>query len=331
VRLLMADTALVPDDGITAGSRTTPSTVPSIRRACAAARNLLIGLAAEKWQVDRDKIAISDGVASEKSGSDRKLTYADLATAEQSAQALKSNVPGEIAVTSAHQWKVLGVPLARPNRRDIVTGAHAYPSDVIRPGMLYGKILRAPTYRTKLVDVDLAPAKQIEGAVVVCDGGDFVSYAGKYIDSYGPGCWLDAGPYGCLGTGMGYAMAARVARPDKQIVVMLGDGAAGFSLMDADSLVRHDLPVVIVVGNNGIWGLEKHPMQALYGYDVAADLNQEARYDEILKALGGAGETIEKAAELPDAFDRAVNSGVPYLLNVLTDPADAYPRSSNLA
>src|SRR4051794_3826999 len=89
VRLLMADTALVPDDGITAGSRTTPSTVPSIRRACAAARNLLIGLAAEKWQVDRDKIAVSDGVASEKSGSDRKLTYADLATAEQSAQALK--------------------------------------------------------------------------------------------------------------------------------------------------------------------------------------------------------------------------------------------------
>jgi len=72
-------------------------------------------------------------------------------------------------------------------------------------------------------------------------------------------------------------------------------------------------------------------MQAMYGYDVAADLNQDARYDDIMKAFGGAGETVEKAAELPDAFERAVNSGVPYLLNVLTDPADAYPRSSNLA
>ena len=87
-----------------------------------------------------------------------------------------------------------------------------------------------------------------------------------------PAAGSTPGPYGCLGTGMGYAMAARIARPDKQVVVMLGDGAAGFSLMDVDTLVRHDLPVVIVVGNNGIWGLEKHPMQALYGYDVAADL-----------------------------------------------------------
>jgi len=165
----------------------------------------------------------------------------------------------------------------------------------------------------------------------VCDGGDFVSYAGKYIDSYGPGCWLDAGPYGCLGTGMGYAMAARVARPDKQVVVMLGDGAAGFSLMDADSLVRHDLPVVIVVGNNGIWGLEKHPMQALYGYDVAADLQPGCRYDEVVKALGGAGEVVSDPNELGAALGRGFAARVPYVVNVLTDPADQYPRSSNLA
>jgi len=167
-------------------------------------------------------------------------------------------------------------------------------------------------------------------AVVVCDGGDFVSYAGKYIDSYGPGCWLDAGPYGCLGTGMGYAMAARVARPDTQVVVMLGDGAAGFSLMDADSLVRHDLPVVIVVGNNGIWGLEKHPMQAIYGYDVAADLQSECRYDQVVAALGGAGEVVRDPGELGPALDRGFASGVPYVVNVFTDPADQYPRSSNL-
>ena len=71
----------------------------------------------------------------------------------------------------------------------------------------------------------------------------------------------------------------------------MGDGAAGFSLMDVESLVRQKLPVVIVVGNNGIWGLEKHPMQAMYGYDVAADLQPGLRYDEVVEALGGAGET----------------------------------------
>jgi acetolactate synthase-1/2/3 large subunit len=168
-------------------------------------------------------------------------------------------------------------------------------------------------------------------AIVAGDGGDFVSYAGRYVDVFTPGAWLDPGPYGCLGLGLGYAIAARVVHPDKQVVLMAGDGALGFSGMDLDTLVRMKLPVVIVVGNNGIWGLEKHPMRAMYGYDVAADLDQDARYDDVLKALGGAGETVEKAAELPDAFDRALNAGVPYLINVLTDPANAYPRSSNLA
>jgi acetolactate synthase-1/2/3 large subunit len=167
-------------------------------------------------------------------------------------------------------------------------------------------------------------------AIVVNDGGDFVSYSGKYIDSYLPGCWLDTGPYGCLGTGVGYATAARLAHPDRQVVVMMGDGAAGFSLMDVDTLVRHELPVVIVVGNNGIWGLEKHPMQAIYGYDVAADLQPGTRYDLVVEALGGAGETVTEPEDVGPALDRAVASGVPYLVNVLTDPADVYPRTSNL-
>ncbi|MGH9235509.1 MAG: acetolactate synthase [Acidimicrobiales bacterium] len=167
-------------------------------------------------------------------------------------------------------------------------------------------------------------------AVVVCDGGDFVSYAGRYVPVHQPGCWLDSGPYGCLGTGMGYAMAARIAHPDRQVVALLGDGAAGFSLMDVDTLVRHRLPVVMVVGNNGIWGLEKHPMRMLYGYDVAADLQPGCRYDQVVTALGGAGETVTDPDEVGPALDRAFASGVPYLVNVLTDPTDAYPRTSNL-
>ncbi|HLY82643.1 MAG TPA: acetolactate synthase [Acidimicrobiales bacterium] len=167
-------------------------------------------------------------------------------------------------------------------------------------------------------------------AVVIGDGGDFVSWAGRLVDSYQPGCWMDPGPYGCLGTGLGYAMAARVAHPGRQVVLMLGDGAAGFSLMDVDSLVRHGLPVVIVVGNNGNWGLEKHPMRRVYGYDVAADLQPECRYDEVVRALGGAGELVRAPSEIGAAIDRGLKSAVPYLVNVVLDPDAVYPRSSNL-
>jgi acetolactate synthase-1/2/3 large subunit len=164
-------------------------------------------------------------------------------------------------------------------------------------------------------------------AVIVCDGGDFVSYAGKYLEPGRPGCWLDTGPYGCLGNGPGYAIAARLARPDSQVVAVLGDGAAGFSLMDVDTMVRHRLPVVMVVGNNGIWGLEKHPMNALYGWDEAADLQPDTRYDAIADVLGGAGETVRRPDQIGPALDRAFAAGVPYLVNVMTDPADTYPRS----
>ncbi|HYT09412.1 MAG TPA: acetolactate synthase [Mycobacteriales bacterium] len=193
--------------------------------------------------------------------------------------------------------------------------ALAATSDPIRPPAVYGALSE----------------RLARDAVVIGDGGDFVSYAGKYVDSYQPGCWLDPGPYGCLGTGLGYAMAARIARPSSQVVLLLGDGAAGFSLLDIDTLVRHDLPVVIVVGNNGGWGLEKHPMRAIYGYDVAAELRPETRYDEVARALGGAGETVRRPADLGAALDRAFAAGAPYLVNVLTDPADAYPRTSVLA
>src|SRR6185312_9496346 len=167
-------------------------------------------------------------------------------------------------------------------------------------------------------------------AVTIGDGGDFVSYAGRFLEPAQPGTWLDPGPYGCLGTGMGYAMGARVTYPDRQICVLMGDGAAGFSLMDAESLVRQKLPVVMVVGNNGIWGLEKHPMQALYGYDVAADLQPETRYDDVVRALGGAGELVRRPDEVGPALDRALAAGVPYLVNVLLDPAIPYPRTSSL-
>lgn len=168
-------------------------------------------------------------------------------------------------------------------------------------------------------------------AIVVCDGGDFVSYAGKEVPIYQPGCWLDPGPYGCLGVGPGYALAARLAHPERQVVILYGDGAIGFSGTELESFVRHGLPIVAVVGNNGIWGLEKHPMRALYGYDIAADLQPGIRYDKMMEAFGGKGETVTRPDDIGGALRRAFDSGEPYLVNVLTDPEVAYPRSANLA
>ena len=129
-------------------------------------------------------------------------------------------------------------------------------------------------------------------AIIIGDGGDFVSYAGRVIDSYEPGCWLDPGPYGCLGCGPGYALAAKLARPDKQVVLLLGDGAFGFSGMEFDTLARHGVNVVGVMGNNGIWALEKHPMEYLYGYSIAAELQPETPYEKVVEALGGHGELV---------------------------------------
>jgi acetolactate synthase-1/2/3 large subunit len=168
-------------------------------------------------------------------------------------------------------------------------------------------------------------------AIVIGDGGDFVSYAGRVVPSYEPGCWLDPGPFGCLGSGPGYALAAKLARPERQVVLLLGDGAFGFAGMEFDTLARHGVHVVGVMGNNGIWGLEKHPMEFLYGYSVAAELRPGTRYDEVVAALGGHGELVRAPGDLRGALDRALAADGPALVNVLTDPSIAYPRSANLA
>lgn len=185
-------------------------------------------------------------------------------------------------------------------------------ADPIHPARIYGELL------PRLAD----------DAVVIGDGGDFVSFAGKYVEPKRPGGWLDPGPFGCLGAGLGAAIAARIARPSAQVVLLFGDGAAGMSLMDVDTLVRHNLPVVMVVGNNSAWGLEKQPMQMLYGYDVVADLAPQTRYDEVVKALGGGGETVTDPRQIGPALDRAFAANVPYLVNVITDVDAAYPRNT---
>jgi len=168
-------------------------------------------------------------------------------------------------------------------------------------------------------------------AIVVGDGGDFVSYAGRFIETYEPGCWMDPGPFGCLGAGPGQAIGAKIAHPDRQVCLLLGDGAFGFAGMEFDTMARHGLGVVGVMGNNGIWALEHHPMKFLYGYSVAAELQPETRYDELVEALGCDGILVREPDQLRPALERAFESGRPTLVNVLTDPEVAYPRKSNLA
>ena len=157
-------------------------------------------------------------------------------------------------------------------------------------------------------------------AIVVGDGGDFVSFAGRVWETWEPGTWMDPGPYGCLGAGPGQAIGAAKAHPDRQICLLLGDGAFGFSGMEFDTMARHNLPVVGIIGNNGIWALEHHPMMFLYGYSMAAKLRPATRYDQIAETLGCHAELVEKPADLK-----------PALVNVLTDPEVVYPRKAVLA
>ncbi|MHC4518897.1 MAG: xanthine dehydrogenase family protein molybdopterin-binding subunit [Planctomycetota bacterium] len=169
VRLIMADTALVPDDGITAGSRTTPYTVPAVRRGAATARELLKRLAAERWNVNAGALKVRNGTITDGTAG-RRISYADLAKAADVAEAFKQNVSSDVTVMSVEEWDVMGASVPRPNWRDLVTAAHRFPSDIVRPNMLYGCILRPPSYGATLESVDLSKARAMKDVVVVRDG-----------------------------------------------------------------------------------------------------------------------------------------------------------------
>jgi isoquinoline 1-oxidoreductase len=175
IRLVMADTDLVPDDGRTAGSRTTPSTVPAVRRGAATARELLTRLAAEEWKVKPSVLDVRGGTITHRK-TKRTVSYADLAKSKDVAGTFAQNIGSDVTVTPVGEWKVLGTPVARSNWRDLVTGAHRFPSDIIRPNMLYGKILRPPAYGATLESIDLSKAEAMKDVVVVRDG-EFIGCA----------------------------------------------------------------------------------------------------------------------------------------------------------
>lgn len=193
----------------------------------------------------------------------------------------------------------------------------------------YLEIDTEPIHPARLV-AEIARALDADG-VFVGDGGDCVSWAGRLVPSRRAGCWLDPGPYGCLGTGPGYLAAARLAHPDRQALLLAGDGALGFAAADLETLARHRLGGAVVVANNGTWGLELHSMRELYQSEVATRLSPDTDYGQLSRALGGAGETVRRPSELASAIRRALaSSDVPWVLNVLCDPEVAYPRSTSL-
>jgi CO/xanthine dehydrogenase Mo-binding subunit len=175
IRLIMADTDLVPDDGITAGSRTTPQNVPPMRRAAATARELLTQLAARQWQVDAAALQVRDGAITNPA-TQQTLTYADLAKSKDVADTFSQTVRENVTLTRVEDWKVMGTSVPKPTYRDIVTGAHHYPSDITRPNMLYGRVLRLPSYGATLESIDLSAVEAMRDVVVVHDG-QFVGFA----------------------------------------------------------------------------------------------------------------------------------------------------------
>jgi acetolactate synthase-1/2/3 large subunit len=157
-------------------------------------------------------------------------------------------------------------------------------------------------------------------STLVADGGDTLTWALAYADAEGPGRLLSTTTaLGTLGVGLPFALAAQIARPEERVVLITGDGSFGLSAMEMDTLARHHLPVIVVVGNNGGWGDVRHHQREMYGREVASQL-ADTRYDRLAEALGCHGERVEQLNELRPALERAASAGGPALIDVRTDP-----------
>lgn len=172
VKFIMGDTELTPYDMGTFGSRTTPTMAPQLRKAAATARELLIDLAAKRWNAERAALSAADGKV-RKGG--ESLSYGELAEGRK----LVKTISADIALTPATEWKVAGTPVPKVDAEAIVTGRHKFPSDIALPGMLYGKVVRPPSFKAKLAGVDGSKAEALPGVKLVRDG-DFLGVAAPH-------------------------------------------------------------------------------------------------------------------------------------------------------
>lgn len=161
-------------------------------------------------------------------------------------------------------------------------------------------------------------------ATVIGDGGDFVTFAARVLKINKPGHWLDPGQFGCLGPGAGFAAAAQLARPGKQVCIVYGDGAFGLNGFDMETFVRFKLPIVGIVGNNGAWNQTTQGVLRRGGRAIGTFLSQDTNYAMIMEGMGGYGERVTDPSQIRPALERAFNSGRPALLDVVTDTKVAY-------
>lgn len=168
-------------------------------------------------------------------------------------------------------------------------------------------------------------------AILIMDGADITIFGGSVLRTYEPGHWLENPPSGSLGIGIPFAIAAKLAKPDKQVLVLNGDGSFGFNAMEFDTAVRHKIPIVTVIGNDSAWGFVKHVQQEMYGKErVIGTALTPARYDKVVEALGGYGEYVEKPEQIRPALERAFSSGVPACINVMIDPEAGLTHSRGM-
>jgi acetolactate synthase I/II/III large subunit len=153
--------------------------------------------------------------------------------------------------------------------------------------------------------------------IVIGDGGDFVATAAYVLKLEWPQMWMDPGPLGTLGVGPGYAMAAKLARPDANVVLVYGDGSFGLHAMEFEAMVRQKIPVIAVIGNDAAWTQIRRGQVELYGVDRSPATSLEyTRYDKVVEALGGFGAYVEHVEELGPALDAAFAAGKPACVNV---------------
>ena len=158
-----------------------------------------------------------------------------------------------------------------------------------------------------------------EDTFIVMDGGDYVQWGRSYLKARKPGHFMRLGPLSHLGAGIPYGMAAKLAEPNSKVLVFSGDGSIGFYTMEYDTCIRHNLPITTVMGNDSNWGIDRTFQLAYFNRSVGTEL-RTVRYDKIVEAIGGHGEYVEKPEEVGPAVERAINSGLPSLVNVRVRP-----------
>ena len=179
-------------------------------------------------------------------------------------------------------------------------------------------------------------AREIAAAVtpetiVVGDGGDVVGCASKFVPVSATGQWLDPGPFGCLGVGPSFAIAAKLLHPDRRVLLIAGDGAFGLNGMEMETAVRFGLPMTVIIGNDGGWGQIRNPQLSFFGAERAVGTSLPfTRFDRMVEALGGRGIHVTEPGEIRPALEKALGSREVYCINVLLDPA-AYRRTGQVS